>query len=214
MSLRRHLAFVLLLLAAASCTIQRPLQIPAATDHTPAPRRPDGVAIDLEASLPAPVSRASTEDGLVALREPVSQDGAIEVVREFLHAVAHTDLPAVRRLLTSDATAAPIGTPAGPPAEAHWDRRLHKIDYKSLGTTPLYRESAIEIYRHGDLDHEVGDRPARPSIMGLGDVLVRVPMATTRIGADRVFGDEMLFVLRRVEHAFLIQAVFEDFQVP
>lgn len=211
----RPVAWTACVVALGACSLQRPLDFPTASrTDTPPSRKPDGVAVDLEGALPPPAARADTDAALVALREPVAPDAALEVVREFFQAVRRTDMPALRLTISPEATAAPIGAAAGPPADAQWDRRLRKFDYRTLGGSTLFLDSAVEIYRYGDLDNLVGDRPARPSLMAPTDVLIRVPIATTRIGVDRVFGDEMLFVVRRVDRAFRIQAIFEDFQVP
>jgi hypothetical protein len=198
-----------------SCTIQRPVELPSASAESSAPaRKPDGVAVDLEGAIPPPVPTASTGAGVAALQEPAAPDAAVAVVRAFFEAVRRGDMPALRHTLSADATFAPIGTTAGQPAEAQWNRRMRKIDYRTLGGSALFLENNIEMYRYADLDDLVGDRPARPALMTAHDVLVRVPIVTTRIGVDRVFGDEIIFVLRRADRTYRIQGVFEDFQVP
>ncbi len=175
---------------------------------------PDGVAVDLEGALPSPADSATTDSALVSLREPASLEGALEIVRAFFHAVRHGDMPALRQTLWPDASFAPLGAAGGPPADAQWDRRLRKFDYRILSGSTLFLDSSVEVYRYDDFDHLVGDRPSRPALMTRNDVLVRVPIDTTRIGVDRVFGDEMQFVVRQVDRTFRIQAIFEDFQAP
>jgi len=203
------------LLVAQACTIERPIEFPSAPASSVAPpRKPDGVAVDLEGAIPPPTPTASTGLAVAALQEPAAPDAAVAVVRAFFDAVRHGDMPALRQTLSADATFAPTSAAAGQPAEAQWDRRMRKIDYRTLGGSPLFLENNIEMYRYDDLDDLVGDRPARPGLMTVHDMLVRVPITTTRIGVDRVFGDEIIFVVRRVDGTYRIQGVFEDFQVP
>ena len=43
-------------------------------------------------------------------------------------------------------------------------------------------------------------------------VIVRVPIELKRVGQDRVFADEILFLVRRFSEGFRVRAVIEDFQ--
>ena len=99
-------------------------------------------------------------------------------------------------------------------AERHWERRFRKLDYTALGSEPLYRESMTETYRYDDLAEPMAGRPLRPAAMLPDDVLIRVTVTRTRFGIDRVFGPEVLFVLRRDGRVFEIQTVHEDFTAP
>jgi len=164
-------------------------------------RRPDGVAVDLEGSLPSARAAGSSQDGLLSLREPV------------FRAVSHEDLDAFVEVLAVDAQHLPLGSGASMPVERHWDRRFRKFDYASAVELP-YRESMVETYRFDDLDGSLSNRPVRPVGMMPQDVLVRVPISRTRSGLDRVFGEEMLFVLRWDGSKFEIQTVYEDFVAP
>ena len=49
---------------------------------------------------------------------------------------------------------------------------------------------------------------------GTTDVLLRVPLLVVRAGNDRVFGDEMVFLLRRDKGRYRIRQLIEDFQLP
>jgi hypothetical protein len=46
------------------------------------------------------------------------------------------------------------------------------------------------------------------------DVLVRVVIATPRVGRTRLFGDEITFLLRPSGGAYKIIEMVEDFQLP
>jgi len=108
----------------------------------------------------------------------------------------------------------PLAGPANAPAERQWEQRLHKLDYKAIGPEPVFRESSIEVYGYRDLELSEGDRPNRPAAMTPEDVLVRVPIEIRRMGSDRLFGDEIMFLTRRQDGAFKIRAMLEDFQPP
>lgn len=164
--------------------------------------------------MPPASTRASTSLGLVALREPVDMSGALMPVRTFFESVAREDKDKMRTVLTLDAQALIPSGPSnsGSRAEDAWERRFAKFDYKATGPEPVYRETAVEMYSHRDLEEAEGDRPVRPPIMEQQDVLIRVPIELKRVGTDRLFGDEIVFLVRRVEGSFRIRALYEDFQ--
>ncbi len=197
-----------------ACTVHRPASFDTATEVPDAPRRPDGVAVDLEGSLPPPTSTGETHAGLLALAEPVDISQALDVVRSFFRAISREDLDAIRGVTVPDAQLLPIGSGNGMQVDRHWDRRFRKLDYGSLGNEPLYRESRIETYRYEDLEEPMAGRPLRPAAMTPEDVLVRVPVTRTRIGIDRVFGSEVRFLVRPGDRGFQIQTVYEDFTPP
>ena len=49
--------------------------------------------------------------------------------------------------------------------------------------------------------------------LGPTDVLIRVPIATSHVGSDRLFGDEIIFWLRREGDRYKIYRTLEDFQL-
>jgi len=59
----------------------------------------------------------------------------------------------------------------------------------------MYRPQDIEIYAREELG--VSGRPSRPNSMAADDLFVRIPVATQRVGADVLFGDEIRLLLRR-----------------
>lgn len=201
-------------LLAVGCTLHRAPGFETAHEPPDAPRRPDGVAVDLKGALPAAQVVGATADGLVPLKEPIDVSQAMTAVRTFFRAVSDEDIDGMRSVLASGAQLLPIGTGNGMPVDRHWERRFRKLDYAMLGGAPLYRESMVETYRYEDLDQHLAGRPFRPANMAPDDVLIRVPIVRTRIGIDRVFGNEILFVLRRAGRRFEIHTVYEDFSVP
>ena len=210
----RLIAVALGLGFATGCASHTTAEFPSDAERADEPRKPDGVAVDLEGKLPDATSRGSTQAGLVPLQEPVDFTQALTVVKAFFRAVADEDQSALEAVLAPDATLSGLGADGGSPADRFWERRFRKLDYIALGAEPLYRESLVETYRFDDLEEPTAGRPLRPSTMTTQDVLIRVPIARTRLGVDRLFGDEVLFLLNRTDRSFRIHAMFEEFSAP
>lgn len=209
----RPLATSLLACLLCACALHRAPSFETAKSPKDEPRRPDGVAVDLQGSLPEAQPVGSTDEGLLPLKEPVDPSLALHAIRRFFRAVSNEDLDNLVEGVAADAQQLPLGSGSGMPVERHWDRRFRKFDY-AAGVELPYRESTVETYRFEDLDGSLPNRPLRPAGMTPQDVLVRVPIARTHFGLDRVFGEEMLFVLRWQGSQFEIQTVYEDFVAP
>ncbi|HQP34459.1 MAG TPA: hypothetical protein PLI95_04760 [Polyangiaceae bacterium] len=204
-------------IAPSACTLQRSATFATASALPSVPRRPDGVAVDLQGTPPPTVARGKTSSGWVTLLEPADASGAVSAVRAFFEAVSREDGAGLREVLTRDAlwfapSGNPTGAGAGSPAEQVWDRRFGKFDYRATGPEPVYRETSMELYAPRDLQDVEGERPARPVMMEEQDLLVRVPIEVRKVGQDRVFGDEILFLVRRTAEGFRVRVVIEDFQ--
>jgi hypothetical protein len=189
-----------------------------ASELPTARRRPDGVAIDPASSPPPASDRAESGDGLVTLRTPLGVDRAILTVTELMRVILVEDSDALDALFTRDALAVtPASAGAGPgqtpSATLWWKQRFHRLDYGRLAGETLIREAELQIYRASD----ALDAPPHPAIrlesLSENDVVIRAPIVTPRIGADRLFGDEMIFWLRRDGDRFRIYRVLEDFQL-
>ena len=70
------------------------------------------------------------------------------------------------------------------------------------------RVDRIERYAYDDLGGP--GAPARPAEMREGEILVRVPVATPRMGSDRSLGDVVVLLLRRDGERFLIAAFGQE----
>ncbi len=212
----RTSAAALLIVAASlpACATHPALQFETASKAPDEPRKPDGVAVDLESALPAAQPSGSTRDGLVPLQEPVDDSHAMQSIRVFFRAVSNEDPETMSSVLANDAQQLPMGAGSGMRVDRHWERRFRKFDY-TVGAGELpYRESMVETYRFEDLVEPLPGRPLRPVSMTAQDVLVRVPVTRTRYGIDRVFGEELLFLLRRQGRQFEIHTIHEDFVAP
>lgn len=205
-------ALALTLLASTTSCAARTLRFDTAESAgQDDPRRAPGVAVDPQPELPTVRAVAEVSDGLATLAAPPSTEVARHTVRRFFELVLRGDYPALEPLIDENAWF--NGGPGGgrQRARSFWQARLTRIDYGSVSLPALYRETDVETYRAEDL---AALRPARSlgtSVTG-NDVLVRVPITAPRVGRTRVFGDEVVFVLRPVGTEFVVTELVEDFQ--
>lgn len=183
----------------------------------PERRRPDGVAIDPVSAPPAPRDRAEASDGLVTLRTPLGVDRALHTVEELFRKIVLEDGEGLEALFTRDALAitnpAASGSGQTPQALALWQTRFRKLDYTRLAGDVIYRSADLTIHR-GDDALEASPHPAiRVDALAPSDVVIKVPILTPRVGADRLFGDEMILWLRRDGDRYRIFRVLEEFQL-
>ncbi len=197
-----------------SCASQPKPSFATALELPQEARRPDGVVVDPSPQLPVALETADPGAALVALKPPLPDKIARSVVAAFFHAVVTEDIDELSRLVTTDATT-PVKARGGALGIADmWRSRLRQFRYRTLASDMLYQESDVEVYRYEDLETLVPGRPFRPPEMARTDVLLRVPMLVVRTGSDRVFGDELLFLLRREKGRYRIRQLIEDFQLP
>ena len=203
-------------LSAAGCAPAGP-PLFATADRAPSARRqPDGVAVD---PMPASVQgadRGSTETlGLVALTPPLAEEQAVAAVEQFFDAAAREDAGALVKLLTPRAVWTNASAGSGPaPAAGFFIERFRRLDYHQLAGRPLIRQADAEVYTFDDLEAPPPGRPARLPEMTRGDAMVRVRVLTPRVGPDRFFGDEMVFLLHPATGRYLIHFIAEEFQLP
>ena len=177
-------------------------------------RRPDGVAIDPISSPPPPREHAATLDGLVTLRTPLGVDRAVSTIEELFRMIVTEDGDGLARLFTGDAR---ILT-AGSGGQAHdlpgyWQQRFRRLDYTRLAGEIVFRADEMEIFR-ADGTLETSPHPViRLDALHENDVVIRLPILTPRLGQDRLFGEEMIFWLRRDNDRYRIYRILEDFQL-
>ena len=178
-------------------------------------RRPDGVAVDPTGEPPRAREHARTSDRLVTLRTPLGADRAVDTVSELFRKIVIEDSDGMEALFTREATTSTgnPGTSATPLSVLWWQQRFRRLDYTRLAGEPIFREAELEIYRADD-DVEALPHPAiRLDALGETDVVIRLPILTSHLGADRLFGEEMIFWLRRDGDRYKIYRVIEDFQL-
>jgi hypothetical protein len=187
---------------------------PTASELPPVPRRTDGVAIDPAPELPPSSDTAMTRDQVAVLRPPLPEKMALAVVSSFFRSVTTEDAEKLAALLTIDATATTRSRSAASPMLDYWRARMRRLAYRKLTAETAYIAAQVEIYRYEDLAVARAGRPVRPPTMMRSDLIARVPIATARAGNDRLFGDEIVFLLRREQDNLRIREVTEDFQLP
>jgi hypothetical protein len=186
-----------LLLGVTACA---PSPLETATELPKTPRRPDGVVLEPPPALPPPADRAAAS-GVVALREPLADKDVEDVVRAYVHAFEREDLDALVQLLAQDAV--PLGR-AGSKAQLVelWRTKMKNFEYQRLAGVEIARIAQIEKYGYEALAASGG--PTRPPEMRPGDLYVRVPIATPRVGSDQLFGDVVVLLLRREDGRLLV----------
>jgi hypothetical protein len=182
------------------------------------PRKPDGVAIDPASATMGPRDRATADEGVVTLRSPLGVDLATATIADFFSRVVVEDDDGLEALFTRDAIAVTGGSSGGmgqtPGATLWWEQRFRKLDYGKMAGEVVFRESELEVYRAEDAVEAPPHRAIRTEMLNENDVIIRAPIVTPRSGQERLFGDEIVFWLRRDGDHFKIFRILEDFQVP
>jgi hypothetical protein len=149
------------------------------------------VILDAPSALPLPVERAPAE-GVVALKERVSDAAIRAAAVAFFDAFAAHDVEALDRSLSRSARH--LDAHGGSSFQVLFDellRRLRLFEATSIHTVHLDR---IDRFFYRDLD-EGGARP-RPSDMRSSDILVRAHLALPRPGGERLLGPMVVLLLR------------------
>ena len=202
-----------LALCLAACGRSAPMHFATASSLSDSPRRAPGVAVDPTTELPSAANQADTQDGVVVLSAPADPESAREVVKSFFRAVSQGSYPELEPIVSDDVWLQGGAMVGRQKARQYWQLRLSRLDYTSLAGSSVYRESELETYRATDLPKL---RP--PRVLGVAtqpnDLIVRVPISTPRSGKTRLFGDEVLFVLRSKGERYSIVEIAEDFSLP
>jgi hypothetical protein len=211
---------VAIVLFCAGCATTEPALFATASELPTKHRHPDGVALDLASAPPPTRERAASDEGLCTLRTPLGVDVAVGTVALLFQRILREDTDGLDQVFTRDAVAvlAQGATMGGgmsqtPSYSLWWGNRFHKLDYTKLAGETIYRESELEVYRSEDLKTAAAPSSLRIDGMGETDVVIRVPIATARIGQDRLFGDELVLWLRREGETYKIYRSLEDFQL-
>ncbi len=172
---------------------------PLRTAGSPPPADSTGISVDPISSVPGAADRATVAESVVTLRAPVGTEAVMALVRRVFEAFHARDA----RSLEIDLDESILDVKAeGQVQKAKWQfvnelsaRMKSTSAFEQLDVDAMYRSQDVEIYAYGELG--LPGRPSRPTAMGMDDVLVRIPIATPRLGADILFGDEIRLLLRR-----------------
>jgi hypothetical protein len=187
----RGVCSALVALACASCAGAGSLE--TATELPKAPRRPDGVVLEPAPAMPVASDRAAAT-GIVALREPLADKDVEDVVRAYIRAFEREDVDALVQLLAQEAS--PLGRAGNKNQLVDlWRTKIKNFEYQKLAGVEVARIAQIEKHTYDTLG--ASGAPSRPTEMRPGDLYVRVPIATPRVGSDQLFGDLLVLLLRR-----------------
>ena len=190
-------AFSAFATAALGCAGGGPLETATPLESAPkTPRHPDGVVLEPSPALPAPSDRAQAS-GVVALREPLADKDVEDVVRAYVRAFEREDIDGLVQLLAQDAV--PLGRAGGKAQLVDlWRSKMKNFEYQKLAGVEVARVAQIEKHSYETLGAAGGSLAfSRPPEMRPGDLYVRVPIATPRVGSDQLFGDILVLLLRR-----------------
>jgi hypothetical protein len=183
-----------------------PVSAPSLPDG---PRQPDGVVLEPASAVPEPEERAFA-GGVVSLREPLGSEAVLTVVHRLFRAFAHEDAEALQAILTDDATV--LGASRGGRGKGtlfdQWKARVKNPSYARLAGLELVDRDRIERFAYQDLGG--AGAPERPPAMKHGELLVRFPVETPRLGSEQLFGDTMTLLLRRDGRTYKIAGVGEE----
>ena len=209
------LSTALLGCTALACTPTRPLVFATAHALPDEPRRPDGVVVDPRSAPPmATSSTGDTSSSVLALRVPLGTRAAHETIAAFFAGVAAEDPTVLHANADPSATVSDLGT--SPPRVLNlvfvWQQRFGKFDYRELAERARYRDADVRTYPSANahaLPRRIqGGVLSEP--LGPDDVVLIVPIAAPLHKGERLFGDELTFVLRRTADRFVIAKIVEE----
>jgi hypothetical protein len=162
-------------------------------------------------ALPRPTDSGATARGIVVLAEPVDTRAARRVVSAFYAAVvdeATEDLT----VLCEPTAQSRISRKSRPERlVALWQRRFERLDYRALSTEVFYRESEMEVHTARDAA-ALGAYRALPELPKAAEVLIRTPIVGSN--SAKLFGSDLVFLLRPSPAGYKIAQVYEDFRLP
>jgi len=204
-------ASLFVLLLAASCGGGA---LDTALEVKEAPRKPDGVLLEPPPAVPAVEERGRAQDGVVALRQPVSDEQLAEVAREYVRVYTQSggNVSVLNQLLTDDAVLFDANGHSTPrPNIVQFVQNkfsLHPQDYHSL-QDDIVRADNLQRWAHDDLGPRTD--PPRPPEMRAGDIYARLPLETRLSAAgDPLFHNTLVMLVRRgADHKLRIAGLME-----
>ena len=174
--------------------------------------RAAGVAVDFAAAARDGHHRGDTSSQVVALHTPLDEAAALVTVRRFFEVVAREDIYGMGALLDTGARLHNLNAHQGRSARfvtTVWQRRFSQHNYGQLPAQQVYPEWAVASYRSvqrrrlpAAVRHALPFDDARALVL-------RVPISTTGVHHERLFGDELFFLLRPIAGHYLITAIAE-----
>jgi len=157
------------------------------------------MAVDPMGELPHASDMATPNEYAVTLRAPVSTELVNALVRRLFESFHSRSTSAIEADLDDDIVELRFDGGELTVKKYNWtynfSTRIKGSPFDQLDIDQMYRQQDVEIYARDELG--LPGRPLRPKSMEADDLVVRIPIATTRVGADVLFGDEIRLLLRR-----------------
>lgn len=178
-----------------------------------APRHPDGVLVEPPPAIPGAEERGSTQAGVIALRQPISDEQIGDVVRKYIHAFTDADRDRFDDMLDPDAVLFGDNGRSSPRVALvqSLSSRLqqHGQEYRAIHGD-VARLDRMERWTSDDLGPFTD--PPRPYEMRRGDVYVRVPLVPqlSPSTGEPLFRNTLVLLLRRdADHVLRIAGLAE-----
>ena len=163
-------------------------------------RHPDGVVVEPPPAIPFAEEHASAHDGVVALRQPISNEQIGEIVHKYIRAFTDGERESFDDLLDDSAVMFADNARAQPRAALLQALRVryqqHAQEYRAI-REDIARLDRVERWAFDDLGPSTD--PPRPPEMRKGDVLVRVPLdpQLSPSTGEPLFRSTLTLLLRR-----------------
>lgn len=178
-------------------------------------RKPDGVLLEPSPAIPPAEDRGRSGDGVVALRQPITDDAIADVAREYVRVYTSKN-GLIATLLTDDAVKLEDNGRSSPKPTlitfVQQKYQQHPQDYRTL-QRDVVRAEKLERWRFEDIGPRTD--PARPAEMRAGDILARMPLdPVLSAQGDPLFHNTLVLLLRRGPERQLKIAGLEETDSP
>jgi hypothetical protein len=197
-----------------ACTVACSAAAPSAAAPDDAPltsARPPGVWLERMTELPAPASEAATTGRIAVLAASDAVPSALATVERFFEAVRSGEPEQLDQIVQNDASVVSPVTGGRQRVRALYRSRLARGKRDGLLEQFSARHRAIEAFR-GDAARALGRWPMLATELTAADVVVRVPMSHDVSDPARLFGDEIVFVVRPSAAGYVIVEMIEDYR--
>lgn len=177
-----------------------------------AARHPDGVVVEPPPAIPDAEEHGSAQAGVLALRQPISDEQIGELVHRYIRAFIDGDISQFEDMV--DANAVLFGDNGRSATRVALLQNLriryqqHAQDYRALHDD-IARLDRLERWSSDDLGPFTD--PARPIEMRKGDVYTRIPIiAQPSSTGDPLFRNTLILLVRRgADHVLRIAGLQE-----
>jgi hypothetical protein len=175
-------------------------------------RHPDGVVVEPPPAIPPPEEHGSSLAGVVALRQPISDEQIGDMVHRYIRAFIEGDMSAFEDMMTPNAVLFGDNGRSAPRMALMQSLRVryqqHAAEYRKLHED-IARLDRLERWSADDLGPFTD--PPRPTEMRKGDVYARVPIiAPPASTGDPLFRSMLVMLIRRdTDHVLRFAGVGE-----